>query len=52
MKTQKFYLVEDFGFMKGNIFCGTESECNKEKEGLISKGCDASNYFVSVNRFD
>ena len=52
MKTQKMYLVEDFGFMKGNVFCGTEKECQAEIEKKVAKGCDRSNYFISINRYD
>ena len=52
MKTQKMYLIEDFGFMKGNVFCGSEKECQAEIEKKVAKGCNRSNYFISINRFD
>ena len=50
--SKKMYLVENFGFMKGNIFSGTEKECQQEIEKKVSKGCDRSNYFISINRFE
>ena len=37
MENQKMYLVEDFGFMKGNIFSGTEKECQQEIEKKFQK---------------
>ena len=52
MKTQKYYLVEDFGFMKGNVFCGSEKECEAELSKLISNGADKSKYFISMNRWE
>lgn len=52
MKAQKYYLVEDFGFMKGNVFCGSEKECETELLKLISNGADKSKYFISINRWE
>ena len=52
MENQKMYVVEDFGFMKGNIFSGTEKECQEEINKKVAKGCDRTNYFISINRFD
>lgn len=49
MKTT-FYLVEDFGFMEGNIYSGSESECLAEMNRLISSGSNPKSFYVTCNR--